>query len=207
MDAQERLVQLCIAPENLPDRSRARAPMDKVRAGTAREGGLGHVRRDTFVRRSSSTWLREASRPVLGFAYSRVLGGKAAGVGSYFQDSLVTSLVSLDTRLPASYGPGSNYPPQRPAHAVQIFQKPLTRGYLQRQGCAVPSFRTFMFRMNGTSRLSTWMCDAKPQGGHECVWNSPEAWYCMALAPLQIKNQCPAFKVSLSCRRWGQNSV
>ena len=99
MDAQERLVQLCIAPENLPDRSRARAPMDKVRAGTAREGGLGHVRRDTFVRRSSSTWLREASRPVLGFAYSGVHGGKAAGVGSYFQDSLVTSLVSLDTRL------------------------------------------------------------------------------------------------------------
>ena len=27
-----------------------------------------------------------------------------------------------------------------------------------------------MFRMNGTSRLSTWMCDAKPPGDHIGAW-------------------------------------
>ena len=30
--------------------------------------------------------------------------------------------------------------------------------------------RTVMFRMNGTSRLSTWMCDAKRLGDQKCVW-------------------------------------
>ena len=45
---------------------------------------------------------------VHGFAISE----EGAGVGGYYQDSLMYIHVSLDTRLPASYGPASNLPPR-----------------------------------------------------------------------------------------------
>ena len=44
------------------------------------------------------------------------LVGWGAGAGSLFQDSLKHIPVSLDTRLPASYGPGTNYPPRHWIH-------------------------------------------------------------------------------------------
>ncbi len=65
-------------------------------------------------------------------------------------------LVSLDTRLPASYGPGTNYPPQRLANPVQNCQKPLTFRHLQSRGCAVPYFRTVSDMDVATERTRTY---------------------------------------------------
>ena len=46
-----------------------------------------------------------------------------AGAGSSCQDSFKYVHVSLDTRLPASYGPDRNYPPQLLHQTTCIYQK------------------------------------------------------------------------------------
>ena len=54
--------------------------------------------------------------------------------------------------LPASYGPGSNYPPQHLPTDVRTCQEPLAYDYPHSRGGVVCCFRTVMFRMNGMSR-------------------------------------------------------
>ena len=77
----------------------------------------------------------------------------------------------------------SEYPTPASSETECIYLKPMVFDWAPSRGCTVPCFRTVMFRMNGTSRLSTWMCDAKPPGGHICVRYSPEARYRATSAP------------------------
>ncbi len=68
-----------------------------------------------------------------------------------YRDSLKHIHVSLDTRLPASYGPGKTIPAPASASLWCIYQKPLTFAYVQSRGCALPYFRTVRDR----SRVSS----------------------------------------------------
>ncbi len=107
--------------------------------------------------------------------------------------------------------------PQRPATAVQICQQPLTDDYTQRRGCAVPYFRTVMFRMNGkpraqdahdcrdaggratqeqlprsgSSQVSMAFMDVATRAYTDVFIASPEVRYCIALAPTLKSTQCP----------------
>jgi hypothetical protein len=60
--------------------------------------------------------------------------GGGAGAGSYCRDSFKHIHVALDTRLPASYGPGSNYPPQHLPTAVHTYLEPLAFHYPHSRG-------------------------------------------------------------------------